>query len=75
MLKFMDDISAQPGEFTDVMKWTDYENFVHEANNEALDESTTNYECLCDFGSLYQGHTCRFRTKVYGETILMRNEN
>jgi len=38
MLKFMDDISTQAGEFSDVLAWSDYENFVHEVNNEALEE-------------------------------------
>ena len=38
MLKFMDDISTQAGEYSDVLAWSDYKNFVHEANNEALDE-------------------------------------
>jgi len=38
MLKFMDDISEQTGEFSEVLAWSDYKNFVHEVNNEALDE-------------------------------------
>ena len=38
MQKFMDDISAQPGEFSDVLAWSDYKNFVQKVNDEALDE-------------------------------------
>ena len=38
MLKFMDDISIQAGDFSEVLAWSDYKNFVHKANNEALDE-------------------------------------
>ena len=38
MFKFIDDISTQAGEFSDVLAWADYKNFVHEVNNEALEE-------------------------------------
>jgi len=34
----MDDISTQAGEFSDVLAWSDYKNFVHEVNDEALEE-------------------------------------
>jgi len=38
MRKLMDDISVQAGEFSDVLPWSEYKNFVQEANDEALDE-------------------------------------
>ena len=43
MLKFMDEISMQAGEFSDALAWSDYKNFVHEVNNEAFDEILLDY--------------------------------
>jgi len=45
MLKYVDDISTQAGEFSDVLAWSDYKNFVHEVNNEALLDSTAPWPC------------------------------
>ena len=54
MLKFLDDISTQAGEFSEVLAWSDYKNFVHEANNEAIDEillDSRHQDLQCGFSS------------------------